>query len=168
MIKDELEYEVTREWADRFQKAISILDRDEELKNKDPERWQIDRGVKECHLIALQSEIDEYERLINCDKSQPIEITVENLNQLPDALIKARIAAKMSQKELADRIGFDEERIKECEKTDYQCANFVELLEVSAALGLDLTTAVIKVDFERIEAGKEIAKKWHESRKKSP
>lgn len=85
---------------------------------------------------------------------------------MPDALIKARIAAKMSQKELADRIGFDEERIKQCEKTNYGSASFHEMIQISAALGLKFTTVVIEVDFEEIEAGKEIAKKWHESRKK--
>lgn len=38
----------------------------------------------------------------------------------------------MTHKELADILGVEEQRIQECEKTNYQCASFVEILEVSA------------------------------------
>jgi DNA-directed RNA polymerase specialized sigma subunit len=62
-------------------------------------------------LDKLHEEIAEYEQLTNCDKKQKIKIKVENFNKLPDVLIKARIAAKMSQKELADILGISEERM---------------------------------------------------------
>ncbi|RUT02168.1 hypothetical protein DSM106972_062430 [Dulcicalothrix desertica PCC 7102] len=50
---------------------------------------------------------------------------ISSFYHLPDVLIKARIAAKMSQKELADILDIEEERIKECESKDYQCASFI-------------------------------------------
>lgn len=37
-----------------------------------------------------------------CDKSKHIKIVVKNFNKLSDALIKAPMAAKMSQEELAE------------------------------------------------------------------
>jgi len=43
-----------------------------------------------------QSEIAEYEKLITCDNCQPIQIKVESINKPTDALIKERIAAKMT------------------------------------------------------------------------
>jgi hypothetical protein len=64
----------------------------------------------------LHEEIAEYERLMTCDKSKPSEIVVENFNKLSGALIKARVAAKMSEEELAEIWDFDPERIKEYEK----------------------------------------------------
>ena len=67
-------------------------------------------------MEQLHEEIAEYERLINCDKSKPIEIVVENFNKLSEALTKARMAAKMSEEELAEIWDFDPERIKEYEK----------------------------------------------------
>ncbi|HBL13847.1 MAG TPA: DNA-binding protein [Cyanobacteria bacterium UBA11162] len=164
MIKNEKQYEYSQECARRFEYAIRILEQDEELKKKDPDGWQFSHNVKQSHLIALQTEIAEYERLINCDHSQPIQIQVENLNKLPDVLIKARIAAKMSQKELADLLGIDEERVGEYEDTDYQCASFVEILEVSTALGVEFETAVMRVDFEEIEAGKRSVEKWRKEK----
>lgn len=136
------------------------MDRDEAAKHKDFLKWEMGRGSLVCHLEKLEAEIAEYERLISCDRLQPIEIVVENLTKLPDALIKARLAAKMSEKELADLLDMDEQRIKECEAKDYQCASFCEILEIAFALGLDFKTAVMRVDFEQIEEGKKITEKW--------
>ena len=115
-------------------------------------------------MDELKEEIAEYEKMVNCDNSQPIQIKVESLNKLPDALIKARIAAKISQKGLADLLGIDEQRVKQYEDTDYQCASFVEILEVSTALGLELETAVMRVDFEEIETVKRSAEKWRKGK----
>ncbi len=86
MIKNEKEYEYSRECARRFEDAIRALDEDDELK-KTRDDWQLSRDVKQSHLMALQAEIGEYEKLINCPQTQPIKINVESLNKLPDALI---------------------------------------------------------------------------------
>lgn len=159
MIKDEFQYEVSQEWVEKFKKSIAARERDEEAKRKDFLKWDAGRGAVQCHVDKLEAEIAEYERLMNCDKSQSIEITVENLTELPFALIKARMAAKITQQELAEIIGIDPERIKQCEDKNYQCASFVEILEVSAALGVEFKNAVIEVDFGEIEIGKKIAEK---------
>jgi len=159
MIKDEFQYEVSQEWVEKFKKSIAAMERDEEAKRRDFLKWDAGRGALQCHVDKLEAEITEYERLMNCDKSQSIEITVENLTELPFALIKARMAAKITQQELAEIIGIDPERIKQCEDKNYQCASFVEILEVSAALGVEFKNAVIEVDFGEIEIGKKIAEK---------
>ncbi|WP_377479945.1 MAG: DNA-binding protein [Microcoleus anatoxicus] len=164
MIKNEKEYESSRECARRFESSIEALERDEELKKKDPDGWQLSRDVKQSHLMALQAEIAEYETLVNCLQRQPISIKIESLNKLPDALIKARIAAQIGQQELAQILGIEERRVREYEDTDYQCASFVELLEVSTVLGVEFEIAVIKVDFEEIEAVKQSARKWRKEK----
>lgn len=164
MIKSELEYQVSQEWVGKFKKSVTAIEKDEDSKKNDPQRWEMNRRAVQYHLDKLQEEIAEYERLINCDKSQPIKIKVESINQLPDALIKARIAAKLSQEELAKILGIEEQRVKQYEDTDYQCAGFVEILEVSAVLAVEFETAVVRVDFEEIEAGKKSAEKWRARR----
>ena len=165
MIKDELEYEVSKEWVEKFNKTIAAMERDEEAKKKDFLRWESGRSVIQCHLDQLHEEIAEYERLINCDKSQPIEIVVETLNKLPEALIKARMAAKMSEEELAEILDIDPERIKEYEKKKYQNASLTEILDISLALGLEFKTAVMQVDFEEIEAVKKTAERWRKRKR---
>jgi len=166
MIKDESQYEFSQEWVERFKKTMAAMERDEEAKRKDFLKWDAGRGALQCHVDKLEAEIAEYQRLMNCDKSQSIEITVDNLTELPFALIKARMAAKITQQELAEIIGIDPERIKQCEDKNYQCASFIELLEVSAALGVEFKTAVVEVDFGEIEIGKKIAEKRLKKRMK--
>lgn len=106
MIKNEKEYSYSKECVQKFEYSISVIEKNEAWKERDPESWQSDIDVKKSHLMALKKEINKYQTLISCENKQPIRIKVENFNKLPDTLIKARIAAKMSHKELADTIGF--------------------------------------------------------------
>lgn len=165
MIKDELQYEVSKEWVEKFTKTIAAMERDEEAKRKDFLRWESGRSVIQCHLDQLHEEIAEYERLMAWDKSEPIEIVVENFNKLSEALIKARMAAKMSEEKLAEILDIDPERIKEYEKKKYLSASLTEILDISLALGLEFKTAVMQVDFEEIEAVKETAARWRKRKR---
>jgi hypothetical protein len=83
MIKDELEYRVSQEWVIKFKQSLAAMDNSFESKINDYERWQLNRSALQCHLDKLIQEIAEYERLINCDISQPIKIKVNSLNELP-------------------------------------------------------------------------------------
>ena len=165
MIKDELEYEVSKEWVEKFNKTLAAMERDEEAKRKDFLKWDAGRSAIQCHLDQLHEEITEYEGLMAWDKSKPIEIVVENFNKLSEALIKARMAAKMSEEELAEILDIDPERIKGYEKKKYQNASLTEILDISLALGLEFKTAVMQVDFEEIEAIKETAERWRKRKR---
>ncbi len=50
-------------------------------------------------------------------------IELLSLADLPKALIRARIAAGLSQKEFADRLGMKEQQIQSYEANDYQHAS---------------------------------------------
>ena len=163
MIKNEQQYQNSLDWLQRFEQSIVSLDSNEDLK-AEPERWKLHRDSYQSQVDELKSEIAEYERLINCDTSKPLKIKVDSLNKLPNALIKARIAAQISQQELAHLLGIDEQRVKEYEDTDYQCASFVEILEVSTALGGEFGTATVQVDFAEIEAVKKSVDKWRKQK----
>ena len=160
MIKNELEYEVSQEWVTKFKKSIAAMDNDEAAIQEDYTRYSQNRSALQCHIDKLEAEIAEYETLINCTKSQPISIKVESFHKLPDALIKARIAAKLSIDELASMLGIESVRVLEYEKTDYQCASFVEILEVITVLGVEFENATVRVDFEEIEYVKKVIEKW--------
>ncbi len=160
IIRNEQQYNTTKEWLQKFEQSVAEIENNETLK-ADPIRWKLYRDAYQSQVLEFSEEIAEYERLINCDQSQKIQIQVENFNKLPDVLIKARIAAKMTQKELADILGVEEQRVKEYEDSDYQCASFVEILEVSAALGVEFKNSKVEVDFEEIETFKKSAEKFH-------
>ncbi|MBX9254203.1 helix-turn-helix transcriptional regulator [Desmonostoc muscorum CCALA 125] len=163
MIKNEQQYQNSLDWLQRFEQSIASLDSNEQLK-AEPERWKLHRDSYQSQVDELKLEISEYERLINCDASKPLKIQIDSLNKLPNILIKARLAAKISQRELADRLGIEEQKVYEYEDTDYQCASFVEILEVSTALGVEFETATVQVDFAEIEAVKKSVDKWRKEK----
>ena len=56
------------------------------------------------------------------------------LDDLPRLLVRARIAAGMSQKALAERMGLKEQQIQRYESSDYSSASLSRLREVAKAL----------------------------------
>lgn len=74
-------------------------------------------------------------------------------------MVKARIAAKISIEELASMLGIESTRVVEYEKTDYQCASFVEILEVITVLAVEFENATVRVDFKEIEHVKKVLEK---------
>jgi len=138
MIKNEKEYKYSQECARKFEYSIRALEQDEELKKKDPEGWQLSCDVKQSHLMALQAEIAEYDRLTSHDSHTPIVLTLDDIDYLPQILIKARMAAKLSQKELADLAGLTEEKIKHYEDNDYEDASFLDVRFVIDALEIQV------------------------------
>lgn len=164
MIQNDQQYHTTKEWLQKFEKSVAEIDSNESLK-ADPIRWQLYHDAYQSQVDEFKQEIAEYERLINCDKSQPIQIKVESFHKLPDALVKARIAAKISIEELASMLGIERARVAEYEKTDYQCASFVEIIEVITVLAVEFENATVRVDFDEIEHVKEVLAKWHKRKK---
>ena len=63
---------------------------------------------------------------------------VFQFDELPQALIQGRIAAGLSQKELAARLGLKEQQIQRYEATDYASASLTRVCEVARSLGLKL------------------------------
>src|SRR5258708_25220960 len=103
MIKTERQYRITKAAARRFSEALNA--------NRTPTphldpiiaRASVDAAMSQ--LAELKSQIAEYEAL----KSGELEVVeVESLGALADTLIKARIAAGLSQKELGARLGLKE------------------------------------------------------------
>jgi transcriptional regulator with XRE-family HTH domain/Zn-dependent peptidase ImmA (M78 family) len=86
-------------------------------------------------LDELRSQIHGYEDLVN-GKVGIIELG--SLKDLPQALIQARIAAGLSQRDLAEKLGLKEQQIQKYEATDYQQASLSRLLEVAEVLHLKI------------------------------
>jgi predicted transcriptional regulator len=112
------------------------------------------RESVQSHLDAFRAQMAEYERLVKCDRALTLKIEAGSILELPRVLIKARIAANMTQKELAERLGLEESRIKEYEDSDYQCASWVEIIDITEALAVELKTASFVVDFQEMEVRK--------------
>jgi len=83
-------------------------------------------------IETLREQIEHYEKLRDGHITSR-EIT--SLDDLPDALIEARIAAKLTQRKLAERLGVAEQQIQRWEANGYSGVNLTRLQEIADALG---------------------------------
>lgn len=138
MIKNERQYRITQSEAQKFAQALAHLDQLEAEKQEHSMLWQLQRDAMKSQLNDLCEELEEYEALTSHSTNQPIALTFQSLSELPTILIKARIAAKLSQKALAERMGLKEQQIQRYEATEYSSAKLSRIIEVSESLGMKL------------------------------
>jgi ribosome-binding protein aMBF1 (putative translation factor) len=65
-------------------------------------------------------------------------LALESIEELPKTLIQARIAAGLSQEELAAKLGLKPQQIQRYEATNYQGASLERVNAVVRVLGLKL------------------------------
>lgn len=135
MIKNERQYRITKSQASRFEDALRHASQKAAAEKIHPllQKAQID--ALRSQLEELQEEIGEYESLRSGIHNI---VEVESFDELPSALIKARIVAGLSQRELADRLSLKEQQIQRYEATNYASASFARLREVVRALGISV------------------------------
>ncbi|NER37517.1 MAG: hypothetical protein F6J93_26740 [Oscillatoria sp. SIO1A7] len=149
MIKDDRQYDITKMWAEKFERGRLSLRANEEKKKKDPDGWQLIQDSYECQRNTLQAEMAEYEALVKHDPSKPLVIkNPENILEISDVLIKARIGLKITQKELAAICDRTEAEIASYEEKDYQNASFVDAIAVSTVLGIKLKEGVYVAEID--------------------
>ena len=142
MISNEQEYGITKEAITRFENALHEFDqRNPEDSPLPPISRKIQRDSLQGQLDTLRSQIAEYESLWQGRRDV---LVVEPFEDLPTALIQARIAAGLSQKELAERLGIKEQQMQLYESTDYASANLRRINQVILALGIKVKALVTK------------------------
>jgi transcriptional regulator with XRE-family HTH domain len=138
MIKNERQYRITKAQADKFAEAIRQVETTPSSTN--PLMVKASREALESQLADLHADIEEYERL----RSGNVHLVeVESFQELPAALIRARIAAGLSQKELGERLEMKEQQIQRYEATDYAGASFSTLSAIVKALGVSMREDIL-------------------------
>src|SRR5215469_16771542 len=104
MIRNERQYKITKSQADNFRRSITELQKTgaDRTSGQSKLRLKLQESALQSQLLDLEEEIREYEALQG-RQSEALEIV--SLDELPTALVKARIAAGLTQKELADKLG---------------------------------------------------------------
>ena len=134
MITNERQYRITRNTAGRFRQVLAGFDANaDERKNTHARLVTAEREALESQLTSLRRELLEYEQL---KKTRVSEIEVTSIYELPAGLIKARIAAGLSQRELAERLELKAQQIQRYEAEGYASASYRRLCEVAHAVGL--------------------------------
>ena len=142
MIKNENQYKVTKAKLAELEKSLAEY----RASNLDKEDRRMRRLHEDAHrslIEELRAELIEYEELKSGKRKR---IVCASLQELPEALIKARIARGFSHKELADLLGMKEQQVQRYEATDYESAALWRLMEVAAVLcvGVEATVTLKK------------------------
>ncbi|MDY6804800.1 MAG: helix-turn-helix transcriptional regulator [Cyanobacteriota bacterium] len=151
MIKNQKQYEYTQELIQSFESTLSHYNHPEDLQENHDLLHQIQRESLQSHLDILKAEIVEYEALIDRSDRPSLSLQLSDIQRLSEIPIKARIAANLSQKELAELAGLTEKKIKDYEKQDYQTASFLDFLFVLEALNIQVKNGEFLVSIEALK-----------------
>lgn len=128
MIQNEHQYKVTQTKLRELEQ--SLIDLDINSSNLSKRLLQAEKNGVQVLIDRLYSEIVEYDNL----KQQRTPIQICSLDELAIGLIKARISTGMTQKELAAKIGVQEQQIQRYEENQYASASLTRLTEIARAL----------------------------------
>jgi ribosome-binding protein aMBF1 (putative translation factor) len=139
MITNERQYRITRAQLKRFDEAA------EAQTTRDPNP-SVDPRIHAAMGDALSSEAEELRRQLHeYEQLRAGEIkarSLSSLTDLPRALIEARIAGHVTQKELADRLELAEQQIQRWEATNYAGVGVERMQNVADALGARITEKI--------------------------
>ncbi len=138
MITNERQYRITKAEVARFEQALArSADQGAEIH---PILKQAMREGLESQLEELREQVAEYEALRS---GRITALDLDSLTELPDALIRARTAAGVTQRELARRLGLKEQQIQRYEATRYAGVTLERMQDIAVALGVRIHERVI-------------------------
>lgn len=141
MIKNRLQFKVTMSAVTKFEDAIEAMVA--EAPEGDPELHEMQLSALNSQLSDLQSQIEEFRALESMSVST---ISFESIDQLPSALIKARIASGLTQGDLAARLGMKTQQIQRYEATDYESISFKNIVRIAEVMNLTLPEQLLVID----------------------
>jgi HTH-type transcriptional regulator / antitoxin HipB len=141
MIQNERQYKITQARVREFEQALALLETPDPAQH--PRKVLSEKNALLNTIQCLQQEIADYDKLKQGEISS---FRLQNLNEIPATLIKARIALGITQRELGERIGVQEQQIQRYEANQYQSISFDRLGQVFAALGINFKDVVMEID----------------------
>ena len=138
MIKNELQYKLTKSSAENFEKRLHWLRENPGTQDQlDPILAKAEEDGLQSMIDELREEIQEYERT----KQGDVDMTsLTSVHMVPRTLIRARIARGLSQRQLAQLVGLKEQQIQRYEANDYSNVDLGRVQEIARALTGDAST----------------------------
>jgi transcriptional regulator with XRE-family HTH domain len=131
MITNERQYKIAKASLRGFREAL----------HENKQATEIDPLERETNINAIGSEIETLEKQLRAYddfKSGACTYIPANFMNLGEALTLARVATKLTQKRLAERIGVRESQIQRYEANGYAQASLARLQEVILALDCNI------------------------------
>lgn len=139
MITNERQHRITRAEIKKFEGAISRAENAEPANDVHPRLHEAMIDGLSSQLEELREEVEQYEALREGKIKRRV---LTSLRELPTALIEARIVRRLTQKQLAKKLGVPEQQIQRYEKTRYAGVSLERMQDVADALGINLENTV--------------------------
>jgi transcriptional regulator with XRE-family HTH domain len=135
MIATDHQFAVAKDRLSKFQHNVSVL---QQRAKTDPVAALQLRSAR-ASVADLEEEIEEYQTLA---AGTVRDFAVETLGDLPKVLIKARIARRLSQSDLAELLRLKPQQVQRWESQGYEHASFARLAEIAQILKVRLPERV--------------------------
>ena len=139
MITNERQYRITKAELRRFEEALAAQAAAGPSPNVHPRIHQALMDATASERDELRAQLARYEDLRSGRVAQR---TLHSLRELPVALIEARIAARLTQRELAERLGLPEQQVQRWEANEYACVGVDRLQTIADALGVQVLETI--------------------------
>ena len=142
IIQNQRQYRSTKADLARFEESLIAHDARDPRDlppDIDPGMPQLMHNAIASWIETLREQIEHYEKLRD---GQITSREITSLRELPTALIEARIAARLTQRQLAKRIGVAEQQIQRWEANDYSGVNLDRLQSIADALGVQMRETI--------------------------
>lgn len=140
MIRNARQYRITHAQMMKLAQALAQVPAEVPASTLHPRLLQAEREALASQLADLREQLTEYDALRT--RKRPV-LRLKSFDEFPRALIQARIATGMSQKELAKKLGLKEQQVQRYEATDYASASLTRVSEVIRALGLKVREEIV-------------------------
>ena len=140
MITNERQYRITKARLKRFEKDLAAQETRKPGVGVDPRIAVLMRDALASEVDVLRGQLRHYEQL---RAGQITQRKITSLRELPVALIEARIAARLTQRQLAKRLGVAEQQIQRWEANEYTGVNLERLQSIADALGVRIRETII-------------------------
>ncbi|HAF08691.1 MAG TPA: hypothetical protein DCK98_01220 [Chloroflexi bacterium] len=147
MIKNDRQYRITKAQVDRFNEALHAAQTRPSTQH--PLLVRAEQDALRSQADDLRRQLAEYDRLRS---GREVVLTGSSIEDLPRLLVSARIARGLTQRELAERLGLQEQQIQKYEATDYAGASLARIQEVIEALGIAMREDVF-LPVQEFDAG---------------
>lgn len=139
MIQNEREYRITSAWLKRFERDLETLERTPPNAGTHPKLHRAKLEATRSQIEDLRAQLAAFDALRS---HQVLGVTITSLEGLADALIQARIAAGLTQEDLATRLGLKKQQVQRYEASRYATANLERLNAVADALGVRIKSEI--------------------------
>lgn len=146
MIKNSRQLAISKSKIQEFSVAIQRME--QETTNTNPLLVRAQKNALTFQRDDLIKEVEEYEQLLSGEFAV---FDVDNIADLPKALIRSRIYLGLTQKDLAEKLGMKEQQIQRYENTEYSSASFSTIVSIIGALDLKITEDVFLPKSSRVQ-----------------